>query len=191
MIISDSSKFDCKTCILTKQVNVRNKQPDIQAICPFELVHTYLARTTDPISKDRFKYVISFTDYFCGCLFTYFLKEKSDAVNASKRFLVFGKIKTLSFYDDVFSSGKVKHVCSDNGRKCLSKAFQDLTSLYSPQQNGTAEQNWHILFDMTRSMLLESSLPKYLWILCCYEGYICSKWLLLSAYKQHTVWGNY
>lgn len=69
-----------------------------------------------------------------GCLYNFkknflliFLKEKSDAVNPTKRFLADivpnGNIKTLSSYDDVFPSGKVKHVHSDKGREYLSKEF--------------------------------------------------------------------
>ena len=52
-------------------------------------------------------------------MFTYFLKDKSDAVNATKRFSAhiapYGKIKSLNFDNDVFPSGKVKLVRSDNG----------------------------------------------------------------------------
>ena len=34
---------------------------------------------------------------------------------------------------------------------------------YSPRQNGTAERNWQILFEMARCMVIENSLPKSLW----------------------------
>jgi len=34
---------------------------------------------------------------------------------------------------------------------------------YSPHQNGTAERSWRTLFEMARSLLLESGLPKNLW----------------------------
>ena len=51
-------------------------------------------------------------------MFTYFLKEKSDAVNATKRFSAhiapYGKIKSLDFDNDVIPSGKAKLVRSDN-----------------------------------------------------------------------------
>ena len=97
-------------------------------------------------------------------------------LNAAKRFLAniahYGKIKTLSFYNDVFSSGKVKRVRRDNGGEDLSKDFQDLliqssvkhefTSPYSPHQNGAAERIWRALFNMARSMSLESNLTRYL-----------------------------
>ena len=160
MKISDDSDFDCETCILAKQVNKRNKQPHVRTTYPFELVHTDLAGPIDPIAKDGFKYVISFTDDFSGCLFTYFLKQKSDAVNATRKFLAdiapSGKIKTLSFYDDICPSGNIECIRSDNGGEYLSKEFRELlikncikhelTSPYSPHQNGTAERNWRTLF---------------------------------------------
>ena len=36
-------------------------QPDVQATCPFVLVHNDLASPIDPVAKDRFRYVISLT----------------------------------------------------------------------------------------------------------------------------------
>ncbi|XP_066925480.1 uncharacterized protein [Clytia hemisphaerica] len=39
----------------------------------------------------------------------------------------------------------------------------ELTSPYSPHQNGTAERNWRTLFEMARSLLIEANLPKSLW----------------------------
>ena len=81
---------------------------------------TDLADPIDSVAKDGFKYVINFTNDFSGSLFTYFRKENSEAVNGTKRFLAnigpYSKIKTLSFYEDVFHSGKVKRVRSD---KCM------------------------------------------------------------------------
>ena len=62
---------------------------------------------------------------------------------------------------------------SDNGGEYISKEFKELltnhtikhelTAPYSPHQNGTAERCWRTLFDMARSMLTESKLPKFLW----------------------------
>ena len=102
MKISDNSKFECKTCVLAKQPESRNRKPDVRATEPFELVHTDLAGPLDPIAKDGFKYAIVFTDDFPGNIFTYFLKEKSDATRATEKFLAdiapYGKVRTLSFH---------------------------------------------------------------------------------------------
>jgi len=177
MQISDSSKFDCEICVMAKQPNVRNRNPDVRASQPFELVHTDLSGPIDPIAKDGFKYAIVFTDDFSGNMFTYFLKEKSDATKATEKFLAdiapYGKVKTLSFHEDIYPSGDLKRVRSDNGGEFTSTEFSNLlvknqikhekSSPYSPHQNGTAERSWRTLFEMARSLLLEADLPKNLW----------------------------
>ncbi len=177
MKITAKDKFDCETCILAKQMNTRSREPDIRATKPFELVHTDLAGPIDPVAKDGFRYVIIFTDDYSGCLFTYFLKEKSDAVKATEKFLTdispYGKVKTLSFFEDVFPAGDVKRMRSDNGGEYIGHEFRDLllknrikhelSAPYSPHQNGTAERNWRTLFEMGRALLIESGLPKFLW----------------------------
>ena len=55
----------------------------------------------------------------------------------------------------------------------------ELSSPYTPQQNGTAERSWRTAFDMARCLLLDSELPKNLWSYalltsgytrnCCYQ----------------------
>ena len=87
MKINDTNDFDCETCILSKQINTRNREADVRATDSFEFVHTDLAGPIDPNTKGGFKYVIIFVDNYSGCTFTYFLKEKSDAVKATAKFL--------------------------------------------------------------------------------------------------------
>ena len=167
----------CETCTLSKLTNSINKEPSPRATAPFELIFTDLAGPIEPIGKDGFRYVMIFTDDYSGCMFTYFLKSKSDAISGMEKFLVdispFGKVKTLNFHEDVFPSGTVEKLRSDNGGEYISKPFKDLlnrhnvkhefTSPYSPHQNGCAERSWRTLFDMSRSMISESQLPKFLW----------------------------
>ena len=177
MKITESKDFDCETCILSKQTNTRNKEPDIRATKPFQLIHTDLAGPIDPTAKDGFRDAIIFTDDYSGCLFTYFIKEKSDAVKATEKFLAdiapYGNVKMLNFHYDVFPTGEVKRLRSDNGGEYLPAEFKsllvkhgikhELSSPYSPHQNGTAERNWRTLFDMARALLIESKMPKFLW----------------------------
>ena len=177
MKISDSEKFDCEVCTLAKQPNTRNREPDVRATQPFELVHTDLSGPIEPVAKDGFRYTIVFTDDFSGCMFTYSLKQKADACQATEKFLAdiapYGKVKTLSFDDDIYPVGDVKRVRSDNGGEFTSGEFKNLllhhsikhekSAPYSPHQNGTAERSWRTLFEMARSLLLESGLPKFLW----------------------------
>ena len=177
MHINNQGTFDCEICTLAKQCNERNHEPDTRTTKPFELVHTDLAGPVEPAAKDGFRYASIFTDDYSGCLFTYFLKEKSDSPKALKKFLAdiapYGKVETLNFYEDVFPSGDVKRMRIDYGGEYISHEFKEilivhsikheLSAPYSPHQNGTAERNWRTLFEMGRALLIESNLPKYLW----------------------------
>ena len=100
MKITDKNNFTCETCILGKQINIRNKEPDVRANSPFELIHIDLAGPIDPVAKDGFRYCMIFADDYSGCLFTYFLRSKSDSVRALNKFLAdispYGKIKTYN-----------------------------------------------------------------------------------------------
>ena len=57
-----------------------------RATKPFQLIHTDLAGPINPIAKGGFRYAVTFTDDYYGCLFTYFIKGKLDAVKATKNF---------------------------------------------------------------------------------------------------------
>ena len=177
MKITSKEKFDCETCTLGKQVVCRNKSADERSNVPLEFVHSDLAGPISPTAKDNFRYVMNFVDDFSGVCFVYFLREKSDAVLALQKFLSdvapYGKVKNLSIRDDSTDSGVVKRLRTDNGGEFVSKEFEavlvqnnirhEFCAPYSPHQNGTAERNWRTLFDIARSMLIESKLPKYLW----------------------------
>lgn len=71
-----------------QSVQTRNRQPDVRAKTPLALVHTDLARPIHPESRDGHRYALSFTDDFSSVVFVYFLKNKSDTVQATKKFLL-------------------------------------------------------------------------------------------------------
>ena len=152
----------CEVCTQGKFFQTRNRDPDVRAKTPLELVHTDLAGPIHPESRDGYRYAFSFTDDFSSTVFVYFLKNKSDTVLATEKFLA-----------DTAPYGKVKCFRSDNGTEFTGKDYQTLliknvikhqtSAPYSPHQNGTAERNWRTLFDMARCMLIESGLPKQLW----------------------------
>ena len=152
----------CTTCIEGKCVNTRNKKPDARATRPLQLIHTDLSGPVNVTAKDNFRFAISFTDDFSGFVSVYLLRNKSDTTKATEQFLA-----------DTAPYGNVKCIRSDNGGEYISNEFRsllrkrgirhELSSPYSPHQNGTAERNWRTLFEMARCLLLESGLPKTLW----------------------------
>ena len=125
MKINNHDTFNFETCILAKQTNTRNHQPDPRATKPFELIYTDLAGPIEPVAKDGYKYAIIVTDDFSGCLFKYFLKSQSDAAKATERFLAdvapYGTVKKLNFFHHIFPSEEIIQLRSDNGGEYKSK----------------------------------------------------------------------
>lgn len=153
---------ECHVCIEGKFTQSRNRNAIEKVKTPLELVNTDLAGPVTNGSIDGYKYMQSFTDVCTGVVFTYFLKAKSDAVQATEKFLA-----------DVAPYGDVKCIRSDNGTEYTSREFKTLlrknkirheTSCpYSPHQNGIAEREGRTLFEMARCKLIDSNLPKSLW----------------------------
>ena len=174
MKIANRQRSDCETCIQGKMTDTRNRQPDEKAKVPLELVHCDLAGPVDPIAKDGYRYSLIFVDDYSGLIMVYFLKKKSDTAIATKKFFAdvapLGKVKNMV---EVTPISEVKCVRSDNGGEFTSQEFRDLlldyqvkhqmSSPYSPHQNGTAERAWRSIFEMGRCLLIESGLPRFLW----------------------------
>ena len=162
MKLSDKCKLNCSECIRSKMPQFRNREPDRRALKPLDLVHCDLAGPIKPAAKDGFLYAMCLVDDYSGIRNVYFLKNKSDATSAMSKYL-----------SDISPYGVVKRFRSDNGGEFVNGEFEDLllkysikherTAPHSPHQNGTVERSWRTLFDMTRCLLLESRLPKFLW----------------------------
>ena len=153
---------DCSACLLGKMTQGRSRKPRARATVPLELVHTDLAGSIEPVSTEGFKYAVSFTDDYSGVVFVYFLKSKSNTLEATERFLA-----------DSAPFGKVKCLRSDNGSEFTSGAYRSLlrkhcirhetSAPYSPHQNVTAERHWRTLFEMGQCLLLQANITKELW----------------------------
>ena len=153
---------NCEICIQGKFSQSRNRQPDRRAASTFELIHTDLAGPIELADINGHRYTLTFTDDFSGAVFVYFLKTKKDTVSATEKFIA-----------DTAPHGRIKSLRSDNGSEFKLNDFQRLlcddiiqhetSAPYSPHQNGTAERNWQILFEMARCMVIENNLPKSLW----------------------------
>jgi len=145
----------CEVCAQGTFTQTRNREPDRKAKKPLELVHTDLAGPMQTPSIEGHRYAQLFTDDYSGTMFVYFLRFKSDTVQATERFLA-----------DIAPYGEVKCIRSDNSTEFTRRDFQALltknrirhetSAPYSPHQNGTADRGWRTLYDMSRCLLLES-----------------------------------
>ena len=143
-------------------------------------LYTDLSGAIDPIARDGFRYGMTFIDDYSGAIFIYFLKQKSNAVNALHKFLA-----------DAAPFGKVRRIRSDNGGEYLSEEFKSVLIKnqiyqeswpYSPHQNGTAERNWRTLFEMGTTLLIESNLSKTFWA----YAVLVTLFIKNRCYNQHT-----
>ena len=116
------------------------------------------------ITRGGKKYFITFIDDFFIFSYVYVLNTKSEALE-----------KFNLFWIEVENQlgKKVKTLRSDRGGEYLSNEFvetyktlgiiHEITTPYSPQQNGVAERKNRTLVEMVNSTLNSSGLPKNLW----------------------------
>ncbi|KAG8487092.1 hypothetical protein CXB51_020668 [Gossypium anomalum] len=116
---------------------------------------------------------------------------------------VCGLMKSLSLNDNKFktlvknqSGCKIKALRTDNGTEYLSKRFQklyeqerthhQLTTVYTPQQNGVCERKSKTVMDMARCLLFQSKLPSKFWAEAVNTSVYLLNKLLNRALKKRT-----
>ncbi|GAU29902.1 hypothetical protein TSUD_379930 [Trifolium subterraneum] len=140
------------------------KQAVWRAKLKLELVHSDICGPLNPISNGGNRYFITFTDDFSRKTWIYFLKEKSSALDTFKMFKLMVEKE---------SGCAIQNLRTDRGGEFLSTAFNDfcsnqgikrqLTTAYTPQQNGVSERNNRTLLNMVRSMIAGRGVPKVFW----------------------------
>lgn len=105
-------------------------------------------------------YFVTFIDDSSRWCEVYFLKHKSDVLEAFKQYKAFVERQT---------GMSIKALQSDNGREYRNTEIDSLltkcgierrwTVARTPQQNGVAERMNRTLLDMARCLMLQSGLP--------------------------------
>lgn len=137
---------------------------------PLEIVHTDIAGPFDIASLGGNRYYLTFIDDFSRKSWVYILKEKSETLDKFKKFKAMAE-KQSGHY--------LKILRSDRGGEYTSNIFKSfyrthginhqLTTAYTPQQNGVAERKNHTILDMERSMVKAKHMPRSFWaeaVLC-------------------------
>ncbi|KAG8497843.1 hypothetical protein CXB51_007132 [Gossypium anomalum] len=129
-----------------------------------ELVHSDICGPMKSPSLNDSKYFVLFIDGLTRLCWVYFLKQKSEVFEA------FSKFKTLV---ENQTGCKIKALRTDNGAEYLSERFQELcehagihhqlTTIYTPQQNGVSERKNRTVMNMARCLLFQSKLPSKFW----------------------------
>lgn len=143
----------CSNCLMGKQSREAiPKQPILRAKGRLELIHSYVCEPIKPTSNDRSRYFITFIYDFSRKTWIYFMHEKASAFNVFKQF------KALVEKE---SGIQVQCLRTDKGGEFKSNSFNDfcryrgikrqLTSAYTPQQNGVFERKNKTLMNVIRS----------------------------------------
>lgn len=114
-----------------------------------------------PASDGQKRYVLCFIDDFSRKTWIYFLSEKSEAFHYFKCFKMLvekqSELSILCLRTDrgrKFNYMEFNEFCQTNGIK------RQLTTVYTPQQNGVAERKNRTVMNLVRSMLSEKNMPK-------------------------------
>ncbi|GKV39214.1 hypothetical protein SLEP1_g47020 [Rubroshorea leprosula] len=155
----------CEECVISKQHrDPFPKGSSTRARRLLEIVHSDICGPINPVSNGGKRYFITFIDDFSRKTWVYFLQQKSEALMAFKSFKVFvekeagSQIQVLrTDCGGEYNSHEFANFCETHGIK------RQLTTAYTPQQNGVCERKNRTILIMVRSLLKKSSIPKNFW----------------------------
>ena len=166
--LPSSSKFEHKysCCVAKKHARAPfPKATEFRASKPLELVYTDICGPITPSTISGGKYFFLIVDDFSRLMWVAILKNKSEVFGA------FQKLKTLAKSES--NGALIKCLRTDCGGEfsfeefsnwCEEKGIQrQLTTPYTPQQNGVVERKNRTIVSLIRSLLKDKSLPLELW----------------------------
>ena len=124
--------FFCSTCAATKQSDVPHPRVKEElTTAPLELVWSDLAGPFPPSLLHGNKYVVAFVDDFTEMKFFYFIRQKSDALHAFRKFLadvraVLPSADPLTRFQSLADPARVRVLRTDCGGEYVGKAFKAL-----------------------------------------------------------------
>ena len=179
MVLGSSDDIaGCHGCALGKSKRLPFPKKSIQKSSkPLELVHSDVCGPLHIESVGGSRYFVSFIDDYSRYVTVYAMKTKDEALDRFVDFALaaenkFGmRMKNFQFEGEL--GLKITKFRSDCGGEYVSKRFLEfctsrgienqLTTPYTPQQNGVSERMNRTLMEMARSMLYHADLPQELW----------------------------
>ena len=155
----------CEACVQVKQTRKPFKGSyEVQTTGKLQIVHSDVCGPMSVALVGGAKYFVSFTDDFTRYCRVYFLKRKSE---------VFEKFKQYEAKVTTCTGQRIQTLRTDNGGKYTSAEFEaylrsrgirhDLTTPYTPQQNGVSQRLNRTLQEMGLSQLVHPEMPRCFW----------------------------
>ncbi|CAH9129275.1 unnamed protein product [Cuscuta epithymum] len=164
--ISSSSSFshDCISCRLGKSQRLPFSDASHSCFEPLQLIHSDVWQSP-VLSNLRFKYYVCFIDDFSRFTRLYPMHRKDEVFTHFKNF--------KALVENLFTT-RIKIFQSDGGGEFVNSNMQQFFNTHgiyfrkscpdTPQQNGVAERKHKHLLELTRTMLLEASIPSTFWV---------------------------
>ena len=155
----------CSNCLVGKQHRENIPKKSLwKSTHKLQLIHSDICGPITPTSNSNKRYILSFIDDFSRKTWIFFLNQKSEA------FVMFKSFKACVEKE---AGASIQCLRTDRGGEFTSNEFTEfckehginrqLTSAYTPQQNGVAERKNRTIMNMVRSMLVEKNMPKEYW----------------------------
>jgi hypothetical protein len=155
----------CKRCAMGKYAWRPFPPSEHRSKGVLDLIHSDVCGPMSVELVDGFKYFVLFIDDYSKKTWIYFLKAKDE---------VFDKFQEFRALVENQTGRKIQVLRSDNRGEYTSKEFVDycatigikkeLTTPYSPQQNGVDERKHMTVVGATRTMIHDQGLPLFLWV---------------------------
>lgn len=155
----------CSNCLVGKQQRESFPKKSLwKSANKLQLVHSDICGPITPTSNSNKRYILSFIDDFTRKTWIYLLSQKSETLAAFKSFKASVEKEAganiLCLRTDrggEFNSNEFTKFCKEQGIR------RQLTTAYTPQQNGVAERKNRTIMNMVRCMLDEKKMPKEFW----------------------------
>jgi len=161
--LTSTRSFKCHLCFLFHR-NPIPKKSEWRASKVLELIHADICGPIEPVSSGGKRYLLCFIDDYSRKGWVYFLVENSEALECFKTFKCMVEkeaeesIKCLrTDRGGEFNFINFKLFCEKEGIK------RQLTTSYTPHQNGVAEHKNRTVMNMVRWMLSAKRVPKVFW----------------------------
>lgn len=170
----------CEVCAESKLTRAHFPRSSNRARHPLDIVHSDTMGPLPVRGLEDELYVVTALDDFTGYAETLLVRSKSDAAATLVDLLVRWQRQT---------SRKLKILRTDQGTEfkgvlaqyCTRKGItRQVSTAYSPEQNGRAERLNRTLIERARALLLEHRLPKAVW----------SEAIITAAYLRNRVPGT-
>ena len=174
-------------CQKGKQVKNSFKVKNVvSSLKPLELLHMDLSGPSRTMSLGGNYYALVIVGDFSRFTWTLFLESKSDA---------FSTFKKLARRFQNTKNNNIGLIRSDHGGEFQNEKFSkfcekigilhNYSAPRTPQQNGVVERKNRSLEELARTMLSESSLPKYFWAdAISTSGYVMNRVLIRPILKK-------